>query len=39
MKPFSLDRAMYADFSYDNPVVAVFAAMGLFNQTNGLKAS
>lgn len=27
---------MYVDFSHDNLIVAVFAAMGLFNQTNGL---
>jgi hypothetical protein len=26
---------MYVDFSHDNLMVAVFAAMGLFNQTNG----
>ena len=26
---------MYVDFSHDNLIVAVFAAMGLFNQTNG----
>ena len=32
---FPLDRAMYVDFSHDNLIVDVFAAMGLFNQTNG----
>jgi len=26
---------MYVDFSHDNLIVAVFAAMGLFNQTDG----
>ena len=26
---------MYVDFSHDNLIVAVFSAMGLFNQTNG----
>ena len=26
---------MYVDFSHDNLIIAVFAAMGLFNQTNG----
>ena len=26
---------MYVDFSHDNLIVSVFAAMGLFNQTNG----
>lgn len=26
---------MYVDFSHDNLIVAVFAAMGLFDQTNG----
>ena len=26
---------MYVDFSHDNLIVDVFAAMGLFNQTNG----
>lgn len=32
---FPLNRPMYVDFSHDNLMVAVFAAMGLFNQTNG----
>ena len=32
---FPLDRAMYVDFSHDNLIIDVFAAMGLFNQTNG----
>ena len=26
---------MYVDFSHDNLIIDVFAAMGLFNQTNG----
>jgi len=34
-KTFPLDRAMYVDFSHDNLIVGVFAAMGLFNQTSG----
>ena len=29
---FSLNRKMYVDFSHDNLMVAVFAAMGLFKQ-------
>jgi len=32
---FPLNRSIYVDFSHDNLIVAVFAAMGLFNQTNG----
>lgn len=32
---FPLNRTIYVDFSHDNLIVAVFAAMGLFNQTNG----
>lgn len=32
---FPLNRSMYVDFSHDNLMVAVFAAIGLFNQTNG----
>ncbi|KAI0677679.1 phytase [Trametes maxima] len=30
---FPLNRTLYADFSHDNQMVAIFAAMGLFNQT------
>ncbi|KAI0022664.1 histidine phosphatase superfamily [Xylariomycetidae sp. FL0641] len=30
---FPLDRALYADFSHDNTMVSIFAAMGLFNTT------
>ena len=33
-KTFPLDRAMYVDFSHDNVIVTVFAAMGLFNQSS-----
>ncbi|KAI0306401.1 acid phosphatase [Multifurca ochricompacta] len=29
---FPLDRALYADFSHDNAMVAIFAALGLFRQ-------
>lgn len=32
---FPLNRSLYVDFSHDNLMVAVFAAIGLFNQTNG----
>ena len=32
---FPLDRTMYIDFSHDNLIIAVFSAMGLFNQTGG----
>jgi len=34
-RTFPLNRTMYVDFSHDNLMVAVFAAMGLFNQTSG----
>jgi len=34
-RTFPLNRSLYVDFSHDNLIVAVFAAMGLFNQTNG----
>ncbi|EPQ58850.1 phytase, partial [Gloeophyllum trabeum ATCC 11539] len=30
---FPLDRTIYADFSHDNEMVAIFAAMGLFKQS------
>lgn len=33
---FPLDRTIYADFSHDNLMVAVYAAMGLFKQTTHL---
>ncbi|KZT12295.1 phosphoglycerate mutase-like protein [Laetiporus sulphureus 93-53] len=29
--PFPLDRTLYADFSHENDMVAVYAAMGLFD--------
>ncbi|KAF9038922.1 acid phosphatase [Hymenopellis radicata] len=29
---FPLDRVMYADFSHDNQMIAIYAAMGLFSQ-------
>lgn len=32
---FPLGRTIYVDFSHDNLIVAVFSAMGLFNQTGG----
>ena len=32
---FPLNRSMYVDFSHDNLIVAVFAAMRLFQQSNG----
>ncbi|KAK7045116.1 acid phosphatase [Favolaschia claudopus] len=31
-KTFPLDRTMYADFSHDNEMIAIYAAMGLFPQ-------
>jgi len=30
---FPLDRPLYADFSHDNQMIAIYAAMGLFNIT------
>ncbi|KAI0774716.1 phytase [Trametes elegans] len=30
---FPLDRTVYADFSHDNQMVAIFSAIGLFNQS------
>ncbi|KAI0132475.1 histidine acid phosphatase [Xylariales sp. AK1849] len=33
---FPLDRALYADFSHDNDMAGVFAAMGLYNSTEPL---
>jgi hypothetical protein len=35
-KTFPLDRKVYADFSHDNDMTAIFAAMGLYNQTKPL---
>ncbi|ORY63225.1 histidine phosphatase superfamily [Pseudomassariella vexata] len=33
---FPLDRALYADFSHDNDMSNIFAAMGLYNETEPL---
>ncbi|KAJ6531284.1 phytase [Mycena capillaripes] len=33
---FPLDRAIYADFSHDNTMVAIFGALGLFRQPRPL---
>ena len=33
--PFPLHKKLYADFSHENLLVAVYAAMGLFNVTEG----
>lgn len=33
---FPLDRAIYADFSHDNQMIAIYAAMGLFKQQRSL---
>lgn len=33
---FPLDRNFYADFSHDNQMIAIYAAMGLFRQTRPL---
>lgn len=35
-RTFPLDRTIYADFSHDNLMVAVFSAMGLFKQPSDL---
>ncbi|RDA87399.1 hypothetical protein CP532_7015 [Ophiocordyceps camponoti-leonardi (nom. inval.)] len=32
-KTFPLDRALYADFSHDNTMMSVYAALGLYNAT------
>lgn len=32
---FPLDRALYADFSHDNQMVAIYTALGLFAQSTG----
>jgi hypothetical protein len=31
-KTFPLDRTLYADFSHDNEMVSIYAALGLFKQ-------
>ncbi|PPQ92757.1 hypothetical protein CVT25_003866 [Psilocybe cyanescens] len=33
---FPLNRTLYADFSHDNQMIAIYAALGLFNQTTAL---
>lgn len=38
-KTFPLDRKLYADFSHDNLMSSVYAAMGLYNQTADLPVS
>lgn len=35
-KSFPLDRKVYADFSHDNDMSAIFAALGLYNNTKPL---
>ena len=36
---FPLDKTLYADFSHDNDMTAVFAALGLYNNTPKLSTS
>ncbi|KAJ7172044.1 phytase [Mycena filopes] len=36
---FPLDRSIYADFSHDNTMVAIFAALGLFPQDTPLSTA
>ncbi|KAL1717371.1 histidine phosphatase superfamily [Schizophyllum commune] len=36
---FPLDRTVYADFSHDNQMVAIYSAMGLFTQAAALDPS
>ena len=36
---FPLDKAIYADFSHDNDMTSIFAALGLFNNTPPLSKS
>ena len=36
---FPLDRTVYADFSHDNQMVAIYSAMGLFTQSAALDPS
>ncbi|PHH77876.1 hypothetical protein CDD83_4072 [Cordyceps sp. RAO-2017] len=33
---FPLDRILYADFSHDNSMMSIFAALGLYNETRNL---
>ena len=36
---FPLGRALYADFSHDNQMIAIYAAMGLFEQSSALNTT
>ena len=36
---FPLNRTIYADFSHDNQMAAIYAALGLFNDTQPLPAN
>jgi len=36
---FPLDRTLYADFSHDNQMIAIYAALGLFPQPHDLDPS
>lgn len=36
---FPLNRTIYADFSHDNEMIAIYAAMGLFRQANALSTT
>ncbi|KAJ7112415.1 acid phosphatase [Mycena crocata] len=36
---FPLDRTLYADFSHDNTMVAIFGALGLFRQSRPLSTT
>ncbi|KAH7128473.1 histidine phosphatase superfamily [Dendryphion nanum] len=38
-KTFPVDRKVYADFSHDNDMSAIFAALGLYNNTKPLSNS
>ena len=36
---FPLNRTIYADFSHDNQMIAIYAAMGLFEQSSALNTT
>ena len=36
---FPLDRTLYADFSHDNQMIAIYSAMGLFKQPSALNTT
>ena len=36
---FPLHRGIYADFSHDNQMIAIYAAMGLFEQSSALNTT